>query len=370
LRERVSKAVDEKMTAITAEMSLLESDRRNRRFELVDKFKDDSEAIRAELEKYSTTMVDGQKKLAEKFNCKFVETPFITQEQLGDEEEYPIGTTTPPSRNAMQASGLPVYALAFAGYSEDGFPPTATFQAQRSSSNPFAFDLDENQSARHYIWWVIETQDRHEPTLDEEGIRDEVILTWKRTEARAKAQQRAEELAEKVRTGLAKPEAERQPMATSLEGVHVTESADSPVLTVHSTRRVSWMTFGRQSMRADRSMIEFADQPGKFVEYPGNDFYRIVFSELQNGEVGVAPSYDLSKYFVVEVADRTPADAAMVQTDREQFLRDGGSGMAFLFGPIPSAVGMEVATPMNRDWVTALWRKYDIDPTKIGDARN
>jgi hypothetical protein len=54
-----------------------------------------------------------------------------------------------------------------------------------------------------FAWWIVEFADTHVPKLEDPGIKDQVVLAWKRIKARDLVKKRAEELVKLVSEGLA-----------------------------------------------------------------------------------------------------------------------------------------------------------------------
>jgi len=143
-------------------------------------------------------------------------------------------------------------------------------------------DSDGNR----YVFWKVD--DAKERTPEFEEVRDQVRDVWKEIEARTKAVEQAEKLAEEARganKSLAETFADRQ-------GFVVTESEP-----------FSWVTYGNMPpmwAQGPPSLSEI-----KSVDMPGNDLMRVVFG-LKRGEIGTAVNQPQTAAYVVRVTDSNP----------------------------------------------------------------
>ena len=211
----------------------------------------------------------------------------------------------------------------------------------------------------------------HVPTLDDPGIRDQVVLAFKRTKARDLVKARAEELVKEIEAGLAKPEGERKTMSEILDGKTILGTPDSTVLTMRQTLPFSWMEQSMtpqmnfmQQPTAQLSSIRFADEIAGTIRYAGPKFMQVIFEDIANDGVGVVPNDDFSSYYVVQVLDRTASDASGEEILEQQFLTEAKQ-FGFRNGVVASVVQNDVAGPTALEWEKNVWRKYGIDP----DAR-
>lgn len=229
-------------------------------------------------------------------------------------------------------------------------------------------EFDPDGGETRYAWVITDYSPSHVPTLDDPGIRDQVVLAFKRTKARELARARAEELVKLIDAGLAKPDGEKKTMSETLEGQTVLGSEDSTVLSMRQTLPFSWMEQSMtpqmnfmQQPTARLSSIRFADEIAGTVRYAGPKFMQTVFEDLDNNAVGVVPNEDFSSYYVVQVLDRTPADRNGEEILRQQFLTEGKQ-FGFSRGAVASVIQSDVAGPTALEWEKTTWRKYGIDP--------
>ena len=143
-------------------------------------------------------------------------------------------------------------------------------------------DSDGNR----YVFWKVEDAKERTPEFDE--LRDHVRDEWKKIDARAKAVEQAEKLAEEARgasKSLAEAFADRQ-------DVEVTESEP-----------FSWVTYGNIPAMWAQGPPSLSEIQG--VEMPGDDLMRVVFG-LKRGEIGTAVNQPQTAAYVVRVTDSNP----------------------------------------------------------------
>ena len=360
LNENVSKALDERMKAVMDDLKTFERDRSTARRAAVDADRSISpEDLYEKMRPYTKTMIEGMKSTAEKHGCSFVETLLLSYPELVDGETWPIGSATEPSPNQFMQSGPTVAQQVFTAFPNDISDDTNLFD--RNSAVKNAFDPDGGEV--HFAWWIVEFSASHVPELSDPGIREQVVLAYKRMKARDLVRKRAEELATIVRDGQAKPEAERKGMSASLEGQTLVGTPESTPLAVRQTKTFSWM---EQSMTPQmnfmqrptlrRSAVAFADEVGGTIRFAGDRFMKGVFEDLRNDEVGVVENYDLSSYYVVQVVERTADDEIL----RQQFLTEGKQ-FGFKDGPVATILNSTVASKASIAWEESIWTRYGID---------
>ena len=361
LDERVRKALDEKLVGVMQELKSLEKDRAKARKALVDANRNiTDEELYEKMREYGPKLNDGMKALAEKQGFTFVETPLVTFQDLNEGETYPIGAATEPSANPFMQSGANVAQQVFSTFPNRITDDTNLFVRYQSVKN--AFDLDGGEV--HFAWWIVEFSASHVPKLEDSGIRDQVVLAWKRAKARELVAKRGEELAQMVRDGLSKPEAERKEIGAVIEGQTVLGKPESPALTVRQTQTFSWMeqsinpqmNFMQQRPSLKRSEVRFNDETGGSIRYAGDRFMKKVFEEIENEAVGVVSSDDLKVFYVVQPLERSADDEIL----RQQFLTEGKAG-GFSSGPVAQMLNAEVSNPASIAWERSIWAKYGVD---------
>lgn len=371
-RQRVQEEIDRRVERAKLEMETLAAKRASERFRRLEEDPDrydgrDEEsqdalkALRSEMQPVHKEISDKLAAFAKQNKMAYVTTPLLGQLELMDQEDYPIGSATEPNSNPMLAAQSPTVAMTvFQGFSPDEqandtqlfIPRTAVLQSP---------ELDA--STHHYVYWVTDYSYSHVPTLEE--VRDEVILTWKRLQARDLVQKRAEELAEQVRSGLKAEGEERKTMAEILKDATVAGQKESASVAVKSALPFSWMrtssatpnSFQRPQVRL--STIQF--DGGGNLDMVGNEFMETVFNELNDEEVGIVPNADRSVYYVVHVKNRFPTPEIGEDGLRERFANEGRQ-FAFRQSPMMQPISQDLQGPAFQDWVNSVWRRYGIDP--------
>lgn len=164
----------------------------------------------------------------------------------------------------------------------------------------------EDLRGNKYLFWKINEKKEHVPSLTDVGVRDKVVLAWKRIQARALAVKEAERLAEQAR-------AAKKPLKDALQGV--------AGVAVTQPRPFTWLTMGMASMY-QQAPPQLGDVEG--VVMPGQEFMRAVFG-LKPGEVGVAANSPQTTVYVVRLDSASP-DAAVLweRFTNEDFHRYAG----------------------------------------------
>jgi hypothetical protein len=360
LDEKVRKNLEEKMANIMLDLKALEKDRAKARKSVVDADRNISdEALYEKMQDYADTMEDGMKAIAKKHGCTYVETPFVTFRELNDGEAYPIGAAKDPTANPFMQAGATVAQQVFSTFPNRITDDTNLFVRHQSVKN--AFDLDGGEV--HFAWWIVEFSETHVPKLDDPGIRDQVVLAWKRAKARDLAKKRAEELAELVKSENAKPEADRKNFSAVLEGQTVLGEKESAGLTVRQTQTFSWMEQQMtpqmnfmQQQPPRLSEVRFTDAVGGSIRGAGPKFMESVFQDLANEEVGVVATDDLAAFFVAQPVERSEDDEIL----RQQFLTESKQ-FGFRNGAVAQMLASEVSNPASLAWERRIWTKYGVD---------
>ncbi len=186
-------------------------------------------------------------------------------------------------------------------------------------------------AGRRYLAWRVADDAPRTPTLDE--VRDEVVAAWKAEQARPLAKKAAEEFAETVRkTG---------------GGGKIRELAGGrPIQTTAlQTRRLN-------------DPIQGGSRPRPLAEIPaaGDELLDAVFG-LGEAEVAVAPTADLSAYYVVTPNDRVRPKFDQFMTDRVRATFEALMGQ---FGPrstFVTEVTQEARQRRLADWLAYLRTK-------------
>jgi hypothetical protein len=361
LDQKVRTSLDEKMLAVMKDLKALQARRASVRRAIVTENRDISdEDLYEKMRDQAKVMIDGMKELATQHGCSFVETPLITFQDLAEGETYPIGAATEPQQNPFMQAGATVAQQVFGMFPKTIADDTNLFVRTQSVKN--AFDLDGGEV--HFAWWIVEFADTHVPKLEDPGIKDQVVQAWKRIKARDLVKKRAEELVKLVNEGLAKPEGERKDMAASIEGQTVLGKADSAALTLRQTQSFSWMeqsitpqmNFMQQRPTLRRSEVRFNDEVGGSIRFAGDKFMKTVFEEIENDQVGIVSTEDLSTFYVVQPVERSADDEVL----RQQFMTEGKQA-GFDGTAVQQMLNASVSNPASIAWERSIWTKYGID---------
>jgi hypothetical protein len=361
LDQKVRTSLDEKMLAVMKDLKALQAKRASVRRAIVTENRDISdEDLYEKMRDQAKVMIDGMKELATQHGCSFVETPLITFQDLAEGETYPIGAATEPQENPFMQAGATVAQQVFGMFPKTVADDTNLFVRTQSVKN--AFDLDGGEV--HFAWWIVEFADTHVPKLEDPGIKDQVVQAWKQIKARDLVKKRAEELVKLVSEGLAKPEGERKDMAASIEGQTVLGKADSAALTLRQTQSFSWMeqsitpqmNFMQQRPTLRRSEVRFNDEVGGSIRFAGDKFMKTVFEEIENDQVGVVSTEDLSTFYVVQPVERSADDEVL----RQQFMTEGKQA-GFDGTAVQQMLNASVSNPASIAWERSIWTKYGID---------
>lgn len=294
---------------------------------------------------------DRLQQYAEKNHLRYVVTELLAQQDLADPEAHPIGTATQPGENAFDRQSVPTVAeQAFETPPEQVYLPT---EAEGDFGNS------------RYAWWKIEDNKAHVPTLEEPGVREQVIQDWKREHARPVAQKRADKLAQTVRQS-------DKPMQDVLAEQTITGQDDSVRLTVRQTQSFSWLrrsTAPPTGLSAPTRPV-LSEPIG--VEKAGPDFMRSVFDRLKVDDVGVVPNHDRSVYYVVRVKNRDPATTTGWDALRQNFMQeDFFSGGTAGFGPTTyDYITYPEQQRLGVHWREQLEEKYAVRWHRPADTRH
>ncbi|MDG1897118.1 MAG: hypothetical protein P8J37_19660 [Fuerstiella sp.] len=386
LRQRVSEAIDTKMTAAVAQMETLARERSTERFSHIEKdparFEGRAEEqvqalkeLREQMKAFDAKLNARLKKYAEDNGFKYVETQgpdgLVSYREFLNEEDYPISSATRPNDNPMLAAQSPnVASTVFQTFSNDEQSNDAQlFLVRRAQRRA----LDLNGSESHYAHWAIDFSVSHVPEIDEKGVRESVELAWKRMKARELVIKRGEELAEIVRKGLEKFGEEKPDMEEWawleewLKDETATGTEDGAALAVRNTLPFSWLrTSSAPQMNLQRpqvsmSPIQYADEAGGSLEMAGDKFMSSVFEDLTDEKVGVVPNADLSKYYVVQVTNRFPTPDIGEDNLREKFLTEGKQ-FAFSQSAMIGVMQQQLGGPPSIAWEKKVWLRYGVDP--------
>ncbi|MCH2201136.1 MAG: hypothetical protein MK102_04145 [Fuerstiella sp.] len=375
LEERISEALKKKRTDGLNFLQSLQTEWNSERAKIVkqegfQKFAEDPQTAEADIRRkmagLASDYLERMKTWADENRFAYAVTPRVVSfSEFRNADDYPLGIAVSPGRFQDPGEGMGTTAYeVFSRFSPDDIAANNSqlFQPQAAVDSP----LVENDNERHYVYWTVEFVEPHVPTtLDEPGVREQVVVSIKQVKARELLTERAEHLAQKVREGLAKADEDRKSMASTLESESITGVDGSGTLTVRLSQKFSWL---RQTQappanfppqpRAELSVIRFADG-GSPLSGVGNDFMKTIFEELHDEDVGIVPNPDRTRYFLVHVTDRSPTEDNGMDALHDQFAAEGK--MHFIRTPIRGLMQGNVVNPLRIEWRRAIWRKYGVD---------
>jgi hypothetical protein len=267
-------------------------------------------------------------KYAEENHLVYVVTPLLSQEQLAESEDYPVG-------RALTAAGQR-QTVVDAVFSS---APTDVYRV---------FRADDFRTQGGFAAWKLEDKAAYAPeSLDDEPvIREQVIAAWKRLKAEPLAKARAEELAKMVRES-------DKPITQVLGDTTITGKPDSLFLTVRETGEFTWMqkpivppTSLGQAGPVQRSMIPA-------VPDAGDEFFQEVFDTLKVGEVGIVPNEDHTAFYVVKIQNRYPSNEEELNKMREEFLAAG-------MQPNYVSLSQQALARNSSNWFDHLFEKHNV----------
>lgn len=201
------------------------------------------------------------------------------------------------------------------------------------------FDAEQNQ----YLCWVIAKTEEHVPELDDPGVRENVIRTWRTAEARKIADAELAALAERIK--------KEQKSLTEFRAANPELNLPEVV----QTEPFSWLTFGEFDLarltmpqpRLSAIKVRTKDPASGLivekdaVEDVSNDFMATVFA-LSVGETGKAWNRPQSVAYLVRVVEFQPPFEQL----REMFFRQTE--------PTYLAAGQFDLSEMGVRWIRSL----------------
>jgi len=271
---------------------------------------------------------------AEENNLHYVEAkPMTQQELMGD---LTIGLAASPSVDLRNRGDF---------VAREAFANDALYSPRRANS----FRND-----KCFAYWKITDTPAKAPEFLE--VKDQVVEAWKYFQARPRAEKRAKELAELVKTS-------GKPLAEALAGQTVTGETGSAAVAVRETSKFSWLNVPRNvpfQYNQGFSPPEISRIDG--VNQPGEEFMRVAFEALKPGETGVAPNQALSDYYLIHVRQRDPApsedgDNLAYRALQQQFLSEGRT--SFL-NPTYIVLAQVPQNDIENRWQQTFEKRYNI----------
>jgi hypothetical protein len=270
------------------------------------------------------------KKYAAENGLVYVETPWLSYEELEQSEDFPIGQ----AQVLTAQRGIPVVQDVM-----QNFQRSMKYQPRRAV-NPFS------NSPGHFAYWITdERRDFVPEDLSDELVRDQAVKAWRESKAREKARERAEAVAAMVR-------ASKDPMGQAIADETVTGKPGTSYLSVRPTGKFSWYRMPVVPPRdMQASMPRLTEIAG--LKPLGQQFMEKVFSDLKPGDVGVAESADKSEIYVVKIGSRTPSTPEELESFRQRFLARG-------ITPEYRTLSQLEMQRYGRNGLDELWKKHDV----------
>ena len=213
----------------------------------------------------------------------------------------------------------------------------------------------EIESGSRFVFWKIADEEAYEPTsLDDPGIREQVVRAWRELKARKLAKARAEELAEAA-------EGSELPLSEVFAATTVTGAEESQVVSVVHPPRFSWLSSSNVTplslYQPPPTRTVLRSIPGQV----GDDFMRTVVNDLQKGEVGVTHSYDQAYFYVVRVEDRSYGFSPDFESFRDRFTDER---VFANFGPYWGLARQELGQ-YGVNWAQELFARHNVDFSRL-----
>lgn len=280
------------------------------------------------------------KELAKSADLKYVQTSWLSAEELSKSEEFKIGTATDPMDESMNRQGsASVIQRVFS----------------RGADSVFAPEIAEDPGTKNrFAYWAIERKEAHVPKFEDEGIREQVAKAWKLAKAAPKAEERAKALAKA---------AEGKKLTDALAGETVTGDKEGQALTVLAPEgKISHFTLSGMSapgvnpFQGGNERLELSQIAG--LEKLGDDFFTGI-DKLKPGQTAALPNFDRSAFIVVHVAEREDIATEEDAPQRTDFMKTWSGS------PPANQLASFDFDPLRREWMQSIERKYNVKwPTK------
>lgn len=275
------------------------------------------------------------KELAKSSDLKYVQTSWLSAEELSKSEEFKIGSATDPMDDATNRQGaVSVLQHVFS----------------RGSDSVFAPEVAEDVGTKNrFAYWVIERKEAHVPKFEDDGIREQVTKAWKLAKAIPKAEERAKSLAKT---------AEGKKLTEVLAGETVTGDKEGQALTVLAPEgKISHFTMsgasapGVNPFQGGNERLELSQIAG--LEKLGDDFFMGI-DKLKPGQTAALPNFDRSAFIVVHVAEREEIAAEEDAPQRTDFMKTWPGS------PPANQLASFDFDPLRREWMESIERKYNV----------
>ena len=275
------------------------------------------------------------KELAKSSDLKYVQTSWLSAEELSKSEEFKIGSATDPMDDATNRQGaVSVLQHVFS----------------RGSDSVFAPEVAEDVGTKNrFAYWVIERKEAHVPKFEDDGIREQVTKAWKLAKAIPKAEERAKSLAKT---------AEGKKLTEVLAGETATGDKEGQALIVLAPEgKISHFTMsgasapGVNPFQGGNERLELSQIAG--LEKLGDDFFMGI-DKLKPGQTAALPNFDRSAFIVVHVAEREEIAAEEDAPQRTDFMKTWPGS------PPANQLASFDFDPLRREWMESIERKYNV----------
>ena len=275
------------------------------------------------------------KGLAKESDLKYVQTSWLSAEELSKSEEFKIGSATDPIDDATNRQGAATVIQRL---------------FSRGADSTFAPEVAEDPGTKNrFAYWVIERKEAHVPKFEDEGIREQVTKAWKLAQAAPKAEERAKALAKT---------AEGKKLTEALAGETVTGDKEGQALTVLAPEgKISHFTLSGMSapgvnpFQGGNERLELSQIAG--LEKLGDDFFTGI-DKLKPGHTAALPNFDRSAFIVVHVAEREDIAAEEDAPQRTDFMKTWPGS------PPANQLASFDFDPLRREWMESIERKYNV----------
>lgn len=255
-------------------------------------------------EKIASTFAEQCKAYAEKNGLEYHETKEMTQMELATSLDERIGDAD--EAVGSQRNPRKVYQLVFEANGSGRGARISLYAPQRADS----------PTVRYAYWKIAEIPEKERNLADKE-TRQLVMDSWKYEKARKLAETRANELAELIRKSAGD-------VSAALSGQTINGTKDSPPVSVREVPLFSWL---RTSQSVPTMGLSFPTESnlGGEIGNPGPSFFKLVFEQLNDGEVGVSLNPQKTVFHVVKVHDRDgtgPDGVVVMQELQQKFMKE------------------------------------------------
>ena len=287
-------------------------------------------------------IADKLKKYAAENDLEYKETPEWEYEELLSE---PIGMAFENQKRSPVASDVLMR-------DERGESRMPLYSPRRA-------DLRTRRGS--FAYWKINDTPARVTELKEDAVREKAIRAWKFDQARLLAEKRAKALAEQAKLN-------GNNLVAAVSGESSTGHNNDPALTVIETPEFTWLS-SPQSVPSAQGDPLTTDIP--LIPNVDNEFMKVVFEDLKQGEIGVASNSSKSTYYIVKVRDRDSArnDGGVEQeAQRKRFLGERFTGLyPIIKSPYESLAQLPLRT-VYQGWQKNLEKRHNVEWDKEAEA--